>query len=145
MRGNYLLYALEAILFILALTTFAFTSQQALQSIILGILVVGALHMVISGVTVCSGWKKWTMIGLSAPVIITSIIMLIVNLQTDADAAATPPTVAIGASWKIALIIVCGILPLANAALVGAKTVNGPALLSASAKPAAFTAVTKVV
>lgn len=119
MRGNYLLYALEAILFILALTTFAFTSQQALQSIILGILVVGALHMVISGVTVCSGWKKWTMIGLSAPVIITSIIMLIVNLQTDADAAATPPTVAIGASWKIALIIVCGILPLANAALVG--------------------------
>ena len=57
MRGNYLLYALEAILFILALTTFAFTSQQALQSIILGILVVGALHMVISGVTVCSGWK----------------------------------------------------------------------------------------
>ena len=119
MRGNYLLYALEAILFILALTTFAFTSQQALQSIILGILVVGALHMVISGVTVCSGWKKWTMIGLSAPAIVTSIIMLIVNLQTDADAAATPPTVAIGASWKIALIIVCGILPLANAVLVG--------------------------
>jgi hypothetical protein len=119
MRGNYLLYALEAILFILAVITFAFTSQQALQGILLVILVASALHAAISGVTVCSGWKKWTMLGLTAPVIITSIIMLIMNLQTDKDASATPPTVAIGSSWKIALVITCGILPLANATLVG--------------------------
>lgn len=119
MRGNYLLYALEAILLVLAVTTFILSSQQALQGILLGILVTSALHAAIAGVTVCSGWKKWTMLGLIAPVIITTIVMLIVNLQTDADASATPPTVAVGASYKIALLIVCGILPLANAALVG--------------------------
>lgn len=119
MRGNYLLYALEAILLILAVTTFILSSQQALQGILLGILVTSALHAAIAGVTVCSGWKKWTMLGLTAPVIITTIVMLIVNLQTDTDAGATPPTVAVGAAYKIALLIVCGILPLANAALVG--------------------------
>src|SRR5579864_2541787 len=34
---------------------------------------------------------------------------------------------------------------LANASLVGAKTVNGPAPLSVSTRPAAFTAATRVV
>jgi hypothetical protein len=59
------------------------------------------------------------MLGLTAPVIVTSIVMIIANLQTDKDASDAPPTVAVGASYKIALIITCGILPIANAALVG--------------------------
>lgn len=118
MRGNYILYALEAVLSSAAILTFTASGQEYLEILLLIVLVASVLHAVVAGITVC-GAKKWVMIAINAIAPIIAIVMLILNLNTDKDNTTTPPTIAVGWQWKLALTVSTIILPLANVALVG--------------------------
>lgn len=116
MRGNFILYFLEAVMTIAAGLTFTSQEHQQYLEVLLLIVMVGSLiHAITAFATVC-GWKKWPLIVLNAITLVTSIVMLIMNAKTDEDAKLNK--VAVPWESKVILLSSVALTVAVNAALI---------------------------